>query len=302
VKPGGRWGAALLVIAFAVSGCKYWYKPVPVANAIGEEKAVLAGDTMRVYREARFELYGPDEQAVYDGYEQMNRAYRAFERLFGTEPPHLAVLLAKDTALAVDSATARAFAARGFRFLRYVRPKPEYQRYGTQAYGGILWPVAPTVARLMLAHFAQTQDPQSGGSAPDSVALARFPVWYRAAVMHLIGESAVSNDLEFLRDEKNSWMPLQELLTLVRSPAGDSALDPSRRGNADQTSRIIAAQAATVAQYLVEHEGAAVMRRLAQGYLAGRPLADMLGELSATARSVPQLEQNWKVWVRTNGE
>ena len=61
-------------------------------------------------------------------------------------------------------------------------------------------------------------------------------------------------------------------------------------------------KATTVAQYLVEHEGAGVMRRLAQGYLAGRSLADMLGELSSTARSVPQLEQNWKVWVRTNGE
>jgi hypothetical protein len=97
-------------------------------------------------------------------------------------------------------------------------------------------------------------------------------------------------------------MPLQELLTLVRSPAADSALDPSRRSNADQPSRIVAAQAATVAQYLVEHEGSAVMRRLAQGYLAGRSLADMLAEMSATARGVPQLEQNWKVWVRTNGE
>ena len=290
---------AAFLIAFAVTGCKYWYKPTPVANAIGDEKTVFAGDTMRVYREARFELYGPDEQAVYDGYEQMNRAYRAFEHLFGTEPPHLAVLLAKDTALLVDSATAHAFAARGFRFLRYVRPKPEYQRYGSQAYGGILWPVAPTVARLMLAHFAQTA---ADGAQSDSAALAHFPVWYRAAVMHLIGEGVVSNDLELLRDQRSSWMPLQELLTLVRSPAGDSALDPSRRGNADAPSRILAAQAATVAQYLVQHEGPGVMRHLAQGYLSGRSLNAMLDEMSGTARGVAQVEQNWKVWVLTTEE
>ena len=37
---------------------------------------------------------------MYDGYEQMNRAYRAFEHLFGTEPPHLAVLLAIVSSLA----------------------------------------------------------------------------------------------------------------------------------------------------------------------------------------------------------
>jgi hypothetical protein len=290
---------AVFLIAFAVAGCKYWYTPTPVANAIGDEKTVLAGDTMRVYREARFELYGPDEQAVYDGYEQMNRAYRAFEHLFGTEPPHLAVLLAKDTTLLVDSATARAFAARGFRFLRYVRPKPEYQRFGSQAYGGILWPVAPTVARLLLAHFVQTT---TDGAQSDSAALARFPVWYRAAVMHLIGEGVVSNDLELLRDQRSAWMPLQELLTLARSPAGDSALDPSRRGNADASSRILAAQAATVAQYLVQHEGPGVMRHLAQGYLSGRSLNNMLEEMSGTARGVAPLEQNWKVWVLTTEE
>ena len=295
-----RW--SLFLVAFAISGCRYWYKPTPVANAIGDEKAVLAGDTMRVYREARFEVYGPDEQAVYDGYEQMNRAYRAFERLFGTEPPHLAVLLAKDTMLHVDSAVSRGFAARGFRFLRYVRPRPEYQRYGSLAYGGILWPVAPTVGRLMLAHFALTQGVPADTTRADSAALARFPVWYRAAVMHLIGEGAVSNDLEFLRDKRSDWLPMQELLTLVRSPADDRALDPSLRGDADDASRVIGAQSATVAQYLVEHDGASVMRRLAQGYLSGKSISEMLAELSATSHGTAELEQNWKVWVLTTEE
>lgn len=294
-----RW---LFLAALAASGCRYWYKPVPVANAIGDEKAVLAGDTMRVYRESRFEIYGPDEQAVYDGYEQMNRAYRAFERLFDAEPPHLAVLLAKDTALVVDSATSRGFASHGFRFIRFVRPKPEYQRYGSLAYGGILWPVAPTVARLMLAHLAVAQGPASAGASSDSAQLARFPVWFRAAVMHLVGEGAVSNDIDYLRDRRGDWMPLQELLTLVRSPAEDSTLDPSRRGNADDTSRLIAAQAATLAQYLVQHDGPAVMRQFAQGYLTNRPLTQVLRELPAAAHGMSELEQNWRVWVLTTEE
>ena len=292
---------SLFLFAFTLGGCKYWYKPTPVANAIGEEKVVLGGDTMRVYRESRFEIYGPDEQAVYDGYEQMNRAYRGFEHLFGTEPPHLAVLLAKDTSLHLDSTVSRGFAAHGFRFLRYVRPKPEYQRYGSLAYGGILWPVAPTVARLLLAHFAQTQTGGSGASS-DSAALAMFPAWYRAAVMHLIGEDAISNDLEFLRDKRDAWLPMQELLTLARSPAEDGSLDPSLRGDVDEASRILGAQAATVAQYLIEHEGAGVMRRLAQGYLGHRSITEMLNDLSATARATAQLEQNWKVWVLTTDE
>jgi hypothetical protein len=287
----------------AVSGCRYWYTPVKVANAIGEEKILFAGDTMRVYRDARFEVYGPNPEAVYDGYEQLNRAYRAFERHFGTEAPRLAVLLANDTLIQVDSAAARAFAERGYTFFRYIRRGgPRRVRYGTLTYGGVLWPVAPTAARMLLTRFALAQRPADSARV-DSAVLARFPVWYRAAVMHLVGEAgAISNDVEYLREQRNQWLALNELVTLSRAPSSDSALDPSRRSEADDLSRVLAAQSSTVAQYLVEREGPEVLRRLAQGYLAKRSFAEMLAEMPATGRRISELEQRWKIWLETQVE
>src|SRR5436853_561200 len=70
----------LLGAVATLSGCRFWYKPVPVANAIGEERTVLAKDSVNVHRESRFEVYGPNSEAVYDGYEQRNRVYRSLER------------------------------------------------------------------------------------------------------------------------------------------------------------------------------------------------------------------------------
>src|SRR5206468_7524729 len=94
-----------LAAVAALSGCRFWYKPVPVANAIGEEKTVLAGDSVHVFREARFEVYGPNPEAVYDGYEQLNRASRTFERHFDAPAAKLAVVLEKDTLRALDAPT-----------------------------------------------------------------------------------------------------------------------------------------------------------------------------------------------------
>jgi hypothetical protein len=291
--------SALLLVA----GCRYWYKPVPVANAIGKEKTVLAGDTVHVYRETRFEVYGPDPEAVYDGYEQLNRAYRAFEHHFDTEAPRLAVLLANDTSLRVDSAMVRAFADRGYTFLRYVRShRPQHVRYGTMAYGGVLWPVAPTAARELLARYVAAQLPADSVRS-DSAALARLPAWYRAAVMHLVGEAgAISNDLEYLRDQRGSWLALNELVTLVRAPSQDDAFDPARRADADSFSRVVAAQSSAVAQFLVEKEGPEVLRKLALGYLGHRSFPEMVAELPATGRRVQELEQRWKIWVVTEDE
>jgi len=143
----------VVVVAVGVSGCRFWYKPVPVANAIGEQKAVLSADTVNVYREQRFEVYGPNPEAVYDGYEQLNRAFHAFERMFGGPAPRLAFILSPDTVRHVDSAAAKSFRDRGFTIVVYARPG-DFQspsRYGALGYGGVVWPIAPTAARTMLA-------------------------------------------------------------------------------------------------------------------------------------------------------
>jgi hypothetical protein len=121
--------------------------------------------------------------------------------------------------------------------------------------------------------------------------------------MHLVGEAgAISNDLEYLRDQRGSWLALNELVTLVRAPSQDDAFDPARRADADSFSRVVAAQSSAVAQFLVEKEGPEVLRKLALGYLGHRSFPEMVAELPATGRRVQELEQRWKIWVVTEDE
>jgi hypothetical protein len=292
----------LLVAAIALGGCRFWYKPVPVDNAIGEEEAVIAGDTLNVYREARFEVYGPSAEAVYDGYEQMNRAYRAFERHFRARAPRLAVFLSSDTTQPLDAAVVRSFRDRDFTIMRYVRP-PGFRspsRYGALGYGGVVWPVAPTAARVMLASFAVSQA-QAGGStaaAAENELMNRFPMWFRAAVLHLVGGAAGSaNDLDLVRDEQGQLMPIRELIRLARPAEADSVLDPSRRREADDATRLLAAQATMLARFLVEREGPAIIGRLARAYLAGGSFSEVAASFTSAPSDVDELERAWKSWM-----
>jgi hypothetical protein len=296
----------LLVVSVVMlaGACRFWYKPVPVENAIGEEKTVLDGDTVRVYRDTRFEVYGPNPEAVYDGFEQLNRAYRAFERYFGPPVPRLAMVLA-DTAVRIEGETLKSFRSRGFTVVSYVRPRSvrSRRRYGTVDYGGVMWPIAPWAARTLLARFADQQR-ESDPARVDST-LRRFPLWYRAAVIELVGDAAASgfaNDLEYVRDKRSRLLSFADLLTLVRAPDLDSLLDPSRRGDADEMTRIMAAQASTIGRFLVEHEGPTVVARLGRGYIAGRPLEVMIDDFRTLPHTIPELEERWKQWIERLAE
>jgi len=292
----------LLLGALAtLGGCRFWYKPVKVANAIGEERAVIATDTVNVHREDRFEVYGPNPEAVYDGYEQLNRASRTFERYFTVPAPRLAVILMGDSSRPLDAAAAKQFRDRGFSVLRYVRPRSfrSPSRYGAPGYGGVQWPIAPTAARAMLARFADSQL-EHDGVRSDTVLLERFPLWLRAATIHLVGEGGLpSVDLQYARDKRGLLLPLRDLLTLVRPASADSLLDPSRRSDADETTRVIAAQSSTFARFLVEREGPAVIGIIARGYLSGRQINDIFGDLKNAPHSLVELEQRWKYWLET---
>ena len=289
---------AALGVVF-LGACGTFYRPPKVANAIGEERAVLAGDTVNVYREERFEVYGPSSEAVYDGYEQMNRAVRMFERHFAVRAPHVAVVMARDTTIQVDSASAREIRGRGFQIVQYVRPRGMRNRgsYRMLDYGGILWPIAPTAARTMLARHVESRTPGAAGRG-DTLLLNRLPMWYRAAVMHLIGDAAtLAGDVELLRDKRDKWLPMQTLLTLVKSSAADSLLDPSRRSEADELTRIAAAQASTLGRYLVEKEGPAVIGRLGAGYLSARSLSEMMAEFTSAPKTIDELNTRWRAWI-----
>ena len=290
---------AVLVLALSASGCRFWYKPVKVANAVGEERAVLAGDSVRVYRGARFEVYGPNVESVYDSYEQMNRAYRAFDRYFGGPARKIAIIVGRDSLPPLDSATVRSFRGRGFTVVQYVRPRGmrTRQRYGALDYGGILWPIAPTVARQLLAEFARSQ-PGVSAATSDSVLLDQFPLWYRAAVMRLAGDAASPmKDLERVREKRRELMPLRDLLPMVRSSALDTLVDPSRTGDSDDLSRTIGAQSGMFARYLIEREGASAISRLGRGYAARKPLSEIFAEMRSLPKDVNELERRWLVWM-----
>lgn len=283
-----------------MSGCRFWYKPVPVANAIGEEETILSGDSVNVHRGERFEVYGPNSEAVYDGYEQLNRAYRAFDRYFGHTPAKLAFILSADSTVALDSATVRGFRERGFKVVQYARPRGvrTRARYGGIDYGGILWPIAPTAARQLLVEFARGRLDE--GERSDSGVLDSFPLWYRAAVMRVVGDaSSPTRDLQTIRERRHALIPLRDMLPFVRPTSADSLVDPSRPNDVDEYSRTLAAQSGMLARYLVEHEGADVLNRLGRGYLARRRLAEMLLEFRVAPRTVPELDARWKIWIDT---
>ncbi len=285
-----------LCAAATLSGCRFWYKPVPVANAIGEEMTVLAGDSVNVFRNDRFEVYGPNPEAVYDGYEQMNRAVRSFERHFGARAARLAVILYRDSLGPLDSGTVRSIRERGFTVVPYLRPRNAGRRsYRVIDYGGVSWPIAPTAAREMLRLFAE------GKVGATSGAMDRFPVWYRAAVIHLVGDAGtIANDLEFIRETRGQWQPLKTLLSLVvPTSKEDAMLDPLRRNDASDHLRMVAAQSSTFGRFLAEREGPAVIGRIGAGYLSGRSLTEIIAAFHTAPKNVEELESRWTAWVET---
>lgn len=290
-----------LAAVLLLGGCRFWYKPVPVANAVGEEETVLDGDTVNVYRSDRFEVYGPNSEAVYDGYEQLSRAYRSFERHFGQPAPKLAVVLLPDTLEPVDSAAVRAFRARGFTLVHYARSRSirNRPRYRGIQYGGYLWPIAPTAVRVMLARFADAQ--LGGTSLPDSVLLEKFPLWYRAAIIRMFGDASTYGlDIQRVREKINVLIPLRDVLPMVRSASADSLIDPSRADDVeDEYTETLAAQASTLARYLVDREGPDVLLRLGRGYLQGQTFASMMAEFESAPGSIAELERRWIAWVTT---
>lgn len=288
----------MLAVAAGLTGCQIWYKPVPVANAIGEEMTLLAGDSVNVYRSDRFEVYGPNSEAVYDGYEQMNRAVRAFERHFGARAPKLAFVLFRDTVKSLDGESLRPIRERGFTVVSYLRPRGARGRrsYRVIDYGGVSWPIAPTAAREMLRLYAEGR----AGTTRSGAVMDRFPVWYRAAVIHLVGDAGtIANDLEFVRETRSHWQPFRTLLTLVVPASGDSLLDPVRRNDASEHLRMVAAQSSTFGRYLAEREGPAVIGRIGNGYLSGRSLQEMIAEFHTAPKNLEDLESRWKGWVET---
>lgn len=294
----------MLGAATVMAACRLWYRPVPVAAAIGTQRVVVAGDTFRVHRDDRFEVYGPGAQPVYDAYEQLNRTYRTFARYFGP-PPRLGVVLIDDPSDALPSAVDDALRTRGLVPLRYTRPMRARlrERQGDVGYEGSLWPIGPAAARVMLATLARssastTSSASAASAALDTAALAAFPAWFRSAVMSVVGDAnSLPADLEYVHAYRDSRWSLEQLFSIERPTSADSALDPSRRDDGDGDDRRFAAQASAVAQFLIEREGAEVLLVLARGFAAGRSFEEIAAEFKGAPPTIAELEERWLNWL-----
>jgi hypothetical protein len=89
------------------------------------------------------------------------------------------------------------------------------------------------------------------------------------------------------------------MLTFVHAAAADSTLDPTRRGDVDERTRLFAAQSTMFARLLIEREGPHVIGQLARGYVAGRSFNDMIAEFHNAPHTVVDLERTWKMWLDT---
>lgn len=257
----------------------------------------MAGDSFSVHRDPRFEIYGLGSQAVFDTYEQLNRTYRTFERYFGAPPPRLAVILATSGAKS-DSAVDEVLRGRGLTPLRYARPRNAVlqERLGYEGYEGVLWPVGPSAARVLLAALA---GPANGPATPvDTSAIATFPAWFRAAVMHIVGDaSALPLDIAYIKEDRGSPWQVASLVTMVRATTADSAFDSSRRAPSDEIERKFAAQSSAFAQFLLEREGPDVLSRLAHGYAAHRSFDAIAADFKSAPESVAEVEERWLAWL-----
>jgi hypothetical protein len=288
-----------LALGFAVfvGGCRLWYQPVPISSAIGKERVVIAGDSFSVHRDPRFEIYGPRSQPVFDAYEQLNRTYRTFDRYFGAPTPRLAVILSVNGTAGADSAVDVALRNRGLTPLRYTRPRTAVmrERLGALGYEGAMWPVGPFAARVLLAALAT---PALSGTPVDTSAVATFPAWFRAAVMHVVGDaSSLPLDIAHARENRGGRWQLERLLVMERPAAADSAVDSNRRSASDDADRQFASQASAFAQFLLEREGTDVLSRLAHGYAAHRTFDAMASEFKTAPKSVADIEERWLAWL-----
>jgi hypothetical protein len=287
---------AVLGIAALVGGCHLWYKPVPIESAIGKERVFIAGDSFSVYRDPRFEIYGIGSQSVFDAYEQLNRTYRTFDRYFGAPVPRLAVVLST-SGVRADQELDSLLRNRGLTPLRYARPKNSVlqERLGEPGYEGSLWPVAPYAARVLLV---STASPSTTPPARvDTTAIALFPAWFRAAIMHVIGDaSSLPLDVAYTKESPGSRIPVERLMGWTRATAADSALDPYRRATATENDRMFAAQSSAFAQFLLDREGPDILLRLARGYAEKRSFASMAAELK-TGPTVAEMDERWLAWL-----
>jgi hypothetical protein len=294
---------ALLCLTASIDGCflrKYVYRPVLVANAIGDSTTTLAGTRLHVYRTDEYEIYGPTTLAVSTSELQVDRAYREFAKHFGVQAPPIAMVVA-DSEFAISPVDAGMFAKRRIHTFVYVRPHNlrDIEGVAPDTPEDEIWPVSNRVAReLFTAYIASRRHlPQEVESRSHTADYHQDPVprWYDDAVVTLLSDpGAPDRIMEYFRDHLTDALPVGTMLDMhAPSPGVVDTIGASREHRA-----LIGAEGVALTLFLVEREGPRVVGRLADAYLAGGTARDVVNQ----ARHVPQNDQDfervWRTWVR----
>ena len=295
--------AALACLTAAADGCflrKYVYRPVLVANAIGDSTTTLSGTRVHVYRSDEFELYGPTTLSVSTSEQQVNRAYREFTKHFGVQGPPMAIVIA-DSAFAISPGDAGLFGKRRIHTFVYVRPHNlrDVEGVTPDTPEDEIWPVSARVARELLTAYVAARrhvppEVETTTHAGD-YHTDPLPIWFVDAVVALLSDpGAPDRVMDYLKDHLADAPPVATLLDMRPPNAGTVdtvGLTRERRS-------IVGAAGVALTLYLVEREGPRIVGRLADAFLAGRAARDVTSASRHVAQNDNELERAWRTWVR----
>jgi hypothetical protein len=301
--PVSRLVLSALCLTAVANGCflrKYVYRPVMVANAIGDSTTMLSETRLHVYRTDEYEIYGPTTASVSFAAPQVERAYREFTKHFGTEAPYMAIVVA-DSAFAISPNDAGTFAKRRIHSFVYVRPRNlrDIEGVSPDLNEDEIWPVSSRVAREMLTayitsrrHLAPAIETASHGSDYHTDPL---PLWYVDAVVALLSDpGAPDRVMDYLKDHLAESPPLSELLDAKAPETGDV----DTVGTSRERRTILGAAGVGLTIFLVEREGPRIVGRMADAFLAGGTARDVVKQAKHVPQNDRELERVWRTWVR----
>jgi hypothetical protein len=143
--------------------------------------------------------------------------------------------------------------------------------------------------------------------------LGLLPAWFNEGVAALVetpAEFAVQHAA--LRRHRDDLIPLAELFASAHPAAGGDVVTPGASSGdggmlVTQTAADPAAarrvvlfypQSRALLEFLLEREGDDVVRRVADGLRAGRPMTALLADMRHVPRTLPAFEQAWTAWLR----
>jgi len=295
--------AALCCLTVVLDGCflkKYVYRPVLVANAIGDSTTTLAATKLHVYRNDEYEIYGPSTAAVRTTERQVDRAYREFVKHFGVSAPPMVIVVA-DSEFAISPSEAGLFAKRRIHTFVYVRPHNLRDVDGVAADTpeDEIWPVSGRVARELFASYVEQRrhvPPEvESRSHPGDYHLDPFPSWYVDAVVALLSDpGAPDRIMDYLRDHLSDAAPIAALLDMhPPNPGVADTIAASRERRA-----LIGAEGVALTLFLSEREGPRAVGRLADAFLTGGTARDVVSQSHHVPQNDRDFERIWRIWVR----